>query len=215
LNAAATPRNTRAQKLPHPGQNLSAFPHETSTSETKFRAHGVAENAWYFSSSANGRFNLRSPRGTNCFADNALTAIREALGERVSDGQPIFADDAAAFRVSSITPPAGEKYANITDGDAVLHHVNREMCAGEDYPVYQEWAAAFDASGFDGVRYASRFTTDPGPNSWALFGPENEDKTKVNDVLIDDEIDGITACIDAGIKVLDRGPKVTFRILSR
>jgi len=210
---ASAPRSAPAQRPPHPGQDLSAFPYETSTADTKFRAHGAAFSAWYFSSSTNGRFNLKSPRGTNCFADSARTAIREALGELVSDGQPIFADDAAAVRVSSIIPPAGKKYANIADGDAVLHHVNREMCAGEDYPVYQEWATAFDDSGFDGVRYASRFTTDPGPNSWALFGPENEDKTKAHAVRKGDEIDGITACINAGITVLYRGPKATFRIV--
>jgi RES domain-containing protein len=176
-----------------------------------FRAHAKAYGAGYFASDDGGRFNLTPPRGTNYFADDVYTAVRERLGELVSDGQPLIETKADEMVVSVAVLPSGRKYANVTDKHAADHHVTREMCACDDYAVYQEWAAAFDAAGFAGVRYASRFTTEPGPNSWAQFGPEGADAALT--VRGAEQLDGVTACGEAHVKVLRNGPKSTFTMV--
>jgi RES domain-containing protein len=179
--------------------------------EALFRAHAKAYGAGYFASDNGGRFNLKPPRGTNYFADDVHTAVRERLGELVSDGQPLYEAKADEMVVSVAVLPSGRKYANVNDKDAADHHVTREMCAGFDYAVYQEWAAAFDAAGFAGVRYESRFTTAPGPNSWAQFGPEGADPAlTVRDA---EQLDGFAACEEAHVKILRNGPKSTFSMV--
>lgn len=205
-------RDHPAQKPPHPGQDLSDFPSSTTTRRALFRAHAKVNGPGYFASDDGGRFNLSTPRGTNYFADDVYTAVRERLGELVSDGQGIFEDKADEMVVSVAVLPSGRKYANVTHADAADHHVTRELCAGYDYAVYQEWATAFDAAGFAGVRYASRFTTAPGPNSWAQFGPEGPSTTLTTRAA--EQLDGVTACEKAKVKILHRGPKSSFSMVT-
>jgi len=200
-----------AQKPPQPGQDLSTFPSERKRPTRSYRAHAKIRGVGYFASDSGGRFNLSAPRGTNYFADDVYTAVRERLGELVSDGQAIFEEDADEMVITAVGLPRPAAYANVTHKDAANHHVTREMCAGDDYPVYQEWAAAFDAAGFAGVRYASRFTTDPGPNSWAQFGPAGADMTLIEQP--EQGLDGVAACEEAKVTVLRRAPKSEFTIL--
>jgi hypothetical protein len=206
-------RDSAAQKPPQPGQDLSGFPTVVSDREEKIRAHTTGNGPWYFAPGPGGRFGLQSPRGTNYFADDLFTAVRERLGDLVSDGQPIFVDQAESMTVSTVVLPAGLNFANVTDKNAALHHVTRELCAGDDYEVTQAWAEAIADADFDGIRYASRFTTEPGPNSWALFGSEGPDDDL--EVIASKEVDGVTACLAAEVPVLYAGPKSNFRIVQQ
>jgi hypothetical protein len=97
--------------------------------------------------------------------------------------------------VTEIAGTAG-RYANISHPQAVRFGVLRELATMVPYTIPQLWAVAFQRFGFRGVRYASRFTTIPRPNAWAIFGNHGASPLRTGAVL-----DGVTACQRAGILV--------------
>jgi hypothetical protein len=193
-------RQSVAQDYPQTGQDLTKFPSEVLPAEHRWRAHSVGYGAWYFNSSGGGRFDLDTPNGTCYFADDVETAVRERLGQRVVVVQQITETLANEMQVSVVLPAAGVPFANIVDPAAARHGVTRELGVMSDYGVSQQWAEAFHTTGFGGVRYSSRFTTSPGPNSWAMFGPEGPDLNgKTVPALT---MSGPEACLISGIKVM-------------
>lgn len=90
------------------------------------------------------------------------------------------------------------RFANISDPAAVRWGVLRELATMTPYDVPVEWAQAFRSVDHDGVRYASRFTTEPGPSSWAVFGASG-----AASVPALSSATGEDACTEAGIEVRD------------
>ena len=90
----------------------------------------------------------------------------------------------------------------IRNGRTVRSGVGAELQTMGDYRVPQAWARAFDASGFAGVRYSTRFTSAAAANAWAVFGdagiPRKPRPERVHR-------DGIAACRESGIRVLEDG----------
>lgn len=158
------------QRPPAPRVDLTSFPDTTVTAEQEmYRAHASARSAWWFDNGAAGRFNLRGPRGSCCTATTVDTAVRERVREHVSQTGMVDPEFASEFVVSKVSAPLPHRCAAVSHTDAARHDIVRELVTMHDYTVPQAWAAAFDESGFDGVFYASAFTTG-GASAYALFG---------------------------------------------
>lgn len=196
-------RQEVAQQAPAPGLNLEHFPAAALTTETILtRAHSANYDAGYFSSSMKGRFDLSSPRGTCYAADDIVTAIRESFGVATVGGF-VPAEDASRMRVTLFKGVQGS-FAAVSTPEAANFGVTGELPNMVPYGVPQAWAAAFDEAGYDGIRYASRFS--PGlPAAWAIFGESGA--RQVGDVL--QVLDGPDACAQAGLTVLPLRPKAS------
>jgi len=209
-----TSRNDLAQQPPQPGHDLTSFPAVDGPAARQWRAHSVSFGPWFFGTTGASRFDLpdAGDKGTCYFADEVETAVRESLGPRLSAAQTVTPDLAAAFTVSAIVPPSPRRYADVNDKAAVRHGVTRELTTTVRYDVTNAWADALHQAGFDGVRYASRFTTEAAANSWALFGPKGPDASLP--VVNAEQLTGSEACAAAGITVLAPPPaKRALRII--
>lgn len=189
-------RQRITQEAPDVDVRLDAFPAvELASDREVVRVHGVQHGPGWFSSDQGGRFDLALPRGT-CYAGDSLgVALREALGGTARQDRVPASE--ARLRAASVLVGFTGRFAAVSEPDAARFGVTAELTSMPTYAVPQAWAAAFDASGFDGIRYAARFT--PGPaNSWAVFGPAGAHPLgRVVEV-----VPGIEACRRAGLRVL-------------
>lgn len=193
-------RNAVAQLPPADGVDLTEFPAADPPSGNYFRAHTIGRGPWFFASAGSGRFDIQKPNGSCYLADRPETAIRESLGVFTATTGCVTSEMAEQKQVSFLALPGGLRAANLSDHLAIRYKVTRELSTMSDYSVPHSWAKAFHSNGFGGVRYSSRFTTEPGPNSWAVFGEDGEDAgRKFGHVR---PITGREACEEAGIRVL-------------
>lgn len=221
-------RNTVAQQPPHPDVDLRDFPTEDlAEGATVWRAHRASNQPWYFSNRGSGRFDLNrdialsAARGTCYVADDVESAFREAVGVQANEAGELAGDFADERVVSRLGIIATVKAANVNSSRAVRYGITRELCTMADYDIPQEWAVTFDEVQFEspaapvpcgGIRYASRFTTTPGPNCWALFGESGQQTSYGTDPL--EQIAGRRAAEMSGFTVIDIPPKRSLRILS-
>lgn len=194
-------RRQVAQEPPRDLEELSGFPTaELGDDSRLYRAHRRTRSPWFNCQDLECRFDLIGSDGTCYLADDSDTAIRESLGPKAVTGG-VFADLADQKVVTALRVPPAET-ADITDRDAVRYGITRELCTLTDYTLTQAWAEAFHALGLDGIRYSSRLTTEPGPNSWALFGPAGVQ----GGVTAVETTPGRIAARNAGIEVIDVPP---------
>lgn len=202
-------RRRVVQRRPRTDIDLTAFPSQISTSRIIFRAVTRGREAWWYSSSGAGRFDLTPPRGTSYWADDAATAARERLGDRILDSGAVTTPAAMAFDVARARLPRNRRFAEVSSRDAARFGVTRELVTMIDYGVPQAWARAFDHADFNGIRYASRFTTGA-PTAWAIFGTAGLDRQRTETT----PVAGIDACRAAGIEVLPLpGPKRMYTVI--
>ncbi len=124
---------------------------------------------WWFSSDAEGRFDLVPPRGTCYLADDEIGAILEVLGP-VTVVSPAWA---GRLRMWHLGLPHQCRAADTTVRAARGFGVTAELADMVPYDMPQRWAAAFAAAGHQGVRYRVRH--DPGGSrALALFGAAGE-----------------------------------------
>lgn len=189
-------RQRVTQEAPDAGVRLDAFPAvELASDHEVVRVHGLQHDPGWFSFDKGGRFDLALPRGT-CYAGDALgVALREALGGMARHDRVPASE--ARLRAATVLVGLTGRFAAVSEPDAARFGVTAELTSMPTYAVPQAWAEAFDAAGFDGIRYTARFT--PGPaNSWAVFGPAGAHPLgRVVEV-----IPGIEACRRAGLRVL-------------
>ncbi|MEU5840982.1 RES family NAD+ phosphorylase [Rhodococcus sp. NPDC047139] len=164
-----------AVALRPPARPLQRFPdRELTAAQPLHRGHQAANGPWWFASAGGGRFDLTPPRGTCYLAFDEVTAIRETVGQALATTGVISEDFAATRRLSTLTVPHDHRLADTCAGQAADFGLTRELSSMTPYAVPQEWAAAFDAVGFTGIQYQTRFTTGPNPNAVALFGQAGE-----------------------------------------
>lgn len=197
------------QEAPAADLDLGPFPAAVSVPETVFRAHAKTHGPCYFSNTGAGRFDLAEKRGTMYAADDAETALRESLGPLATSGKTLAGADADRIVISEIPLPGG-RYADVSAKTAVRFGVLRELATMLLYQIPQAWAARFDAFGFSGIHYPSRFTTEATANAWAVFGSAGPDDS----VTALHQTSGQLACADAGIPVASPTAKNTFRFLT-
>ena len=190
-----------AQQLPAPNRPLTGFPEAIIPDGTPvYRAFNVSRSPGFYTSGRGGRFNLVTPRGTLYFASDIDTAVREKVREAVVTSRIISRGMADSFHVAVFNAD-GVRGADLAHVAAARFGVTRELGTMDDYTVTRAWAAAFDAEGFDGVHYGSRFTTGQAA-AWAVFGAEGETDLCATSVISGDE-----ACQIAHITVA--GPIVS------
>lgn len=160
--------------LPAPSA-LGGFPRwRLTTRRALKRGHRTKRGAWWFASSGSGRFDLPEPQGTCYLALDTPTAIREAVGERLTALGVIDYGFAAERCVSSLHVPRSHALADACHVSAADYGVTRELSTITPYTLPQKWADAFNASKCAGIRYQTRFTTGAAPNAVALFGQAGE-----------------------------------------
>lgn len=202
-------RTDVAQQPPGDDLDLTGFPAAESRGTTFYRAKRHDRGAWWFASTPadadgvdGGRFDLADPRGTCYWADSVEVAVRERLAHHTLHTNTVFAARAREMVVVAARASRGRRFADVTDTAAVRSGVGAELQTMGDYRVPQAWARAFDASGFAGVRYSTRFTSAAAANAWAVFGdagiPRKPRPERVHR-------DGIAACRESGIRVLEDG----------
>ncbi len=160
-------------RAPDAGQDLSTFPGLTLRSNQRFYRCSLTSNGpWWFSSSGDGRFDLRPPRGTCYLATDPIIAVREALGPTV--GRRIVAGEWFEQRsVRLLRLPRPLRVACVVDASASRHGVTLEINTVIPYNIPQAWAEAVDAAGFGGVAYLLRHSASP-ERGIALFSNAGE-----------------------------------------
>jgi hypothetical protein len=141
------------------------------------RTEAPDRGVWWFSSSpetaarpASGRFDLPEPQGTCYLASSAVAAVDELIGPDVAARGWVEEPLVDGRVVSRIALPRPVRAANVSVSKALRFRVTGELTATGDYDLTQDWARTFHACGFDGVRYALRFS--PGASrGLAMFGP--------------------------------------------
>jgi hypothetical protein len=94
--------------------------------------------------------------------------------------------------------------AAINNEQASNYGITRELATMSNYAITREWAERLANAGFDGIHYASRFTTEMEANAWAVFGDAGPDATR--QVVDANTYDGHVASREAGFKVLPPPP---------
>ena len=159
--------------LQKPNVPLDSFPdHPLRRGAVVYRAHGSKNEPWWFASTPDGRFNLETPHGTCYVARDIETAVEEVLAPAAGGMRIVSEAQADSFVVSRLKPSKSYTLANIASAKAKSFGATREMsgAAGGVYVITRLWAAALAAAGFNGILYASRFTTVMSENAIALFG---------------------------------------------
>ncbi|WP_374459022.1 RES family NAD+ phosphorylase [Microbacterium sp.] len=124
------------------------------------KATGKAHSPWFFSS-APGRFNLNSPRGTLNCAEKAECAVREALGKALMgavgttdlprsqvNGLHLSEFEAPALVLADFTNPKAVSFG-VVPGDLAAPR--------KSYKKTRAWAEAMADAGHDGIINISRF----------------------------------------------------------
>lgn len=185
------------QPGPAAGQDLADFRAELlPEGQLVHRSHRPDLGPCHFNGAPTFRFNLLNGRGTCYVADDVGTAVREKVREQILVQGVLPASMANAFVVSTIRMGRSFSCAAIGSPDALTHRVTRMLATMDDYDIPQQWAAAFDAAGFDGIRYGSSFTNGA-ETAWALFDEEGEHP--FGEAL--DSLSGADACAAVGIEV--------------
>ena len=170
---ARRPPDTRQQPSigpPPPVEALAGFPvWHVHAGTVLCRVTSSSLGPWWFSSDASGRFDLAPPRGTCYLADDEVGALLEVLGP-VLVVSPVWAGRLSMWHLGL---PAQCSAADTTVRAARGFGVTAELASITPYELPQRWAAAFAATGHQGVRY--RIRHDPaGTRALALFGAAGE-----------------------------------------
>lgn len=133
-----------------PPASLDGFPAVTVGGKTPFfRIHGLAHDPWWFCGCGHCRFDLAKPRGACYLALEPLASFVE-----VFRGFGAIAEaDVASRGLATLRLEKPRRVADCTDRRARRFGVTAAIHATPDYTLTQAWARAFDAAGFDGIRY--------------------------------------------------------------
>ncbi|MDQ3631073.1 MAG: RES family NAD+ phosphorylase [Actinomycetota bacterium] len=148
---------------------MKGFPRRTLRADrTLFRIHKAVDDAWWFSSSGEGRFDpVGSGQGACYLAETPLGAWVETFRRQMT-----WSEAAILGRGLFVGETGRElRLADLTSRRALQFGVTATVSAGEDYHASQAFAANALVAGFDGLRYWVRH--DPRQNlaGVALFAP--------------------------------------------
>ena len=155
---------------PPPPDDLAGFPvWHVHAGTVLCRVTTSGFGPWWFSSDARGRFDLAPPRGTCYLADDEIAALLEVLGP-VTVVSPRWAGRLSMWHLGLTRQCTA---ADTTVRAARGFGMTGELASMTPYAVPQQWAAAFAAARYEGVRYRVRH--DPsGGRALALFGAAGE-----------------------------------------
>jgi hypothetical protein len=148
--------------------DIARLPRKTLKAGTQlYRIHRADKGAWFFSDSANGRFNpTGSPgRGACYWAERPLGAWVEAFRTTLT----LTRDDIAARALSTIRLTSDLVVRDLTVKRALAAGVTAAVSAGGDYTPPQQLADALQRL-HDGVRYRARHDLSQQLIAIAWFG---------------------------------------------
>lgn len=172
-----------------------------------WRVVRAGRGPWWFGSSLAGRFDLPGPRGTCYLASDPLTALLELIGPEMADGGVVPEGSLANRRLRQLRVPEAKRLADAISRRAAKW-VTAEIHTIVPYELPQLWAHAWDAVGFEGVRYFVRH--DPSRDGFdvALFGAAGERRSwkRGREQVIDSTVqqDLLDRC---GVRVVPRPSK--------
>jgi hypothetical protein len=161
---------------------------------------------WWFSSDGSGRFDLSPPEGTCYFAIDAFAAIREA--SRLGPVTPAWIAERELRHVSPPDPRA--RLAATTRKAAGAYGLTNELTTLLPYDLPREWAAAFRAHGFGGIRHILRHDPRARPGGISWFGRVGDDpgRERSREPL------SAAAVRAAGVQVLDVPHSSALRVVT-
>jgi hypothetical protein len=161
---------------PPPGALVDFPSFELNPTQTLFRVHSRGRSPLWYCSCMDCRFDLDTPRGTCYASEESIGAFIEVFGRLRGDGAipaPISWKEVDARCLSYLRVFA--VLADCTSAGAARLGVTAEIHAGGvgdtvEYAVHHKWAAAFQAAGFDGIRFRLRHDPSTQLVGIALFG---------------------------------------------
>lgn len=154
-----------------PPADLRRFPRRTVRHTVElYRIHRAGFHPWWFASEGNGRFDLSPPAGTCYLATSPLGAFVEVF----RDFTFVAEADVVARSLSRLHLPTDVVLADCTSARACPFGVTAAVHSTPDHDTTQAWAAAWQAAGFDGVRYYCGNDPSQFEVSVALFGEAGE-----------------------------------------
>jgi hypothetical protein len=193
--------------LGSPPTDLSNFPvADVASGASLWRIHPRQYDPIWFGSDGRSRFDLAAPEGTCYLAEDPLGAFVEVF----RDTTTLASGDLALRRITQWRVLRDIRLADCSHRLARSFGVTAALHSSPDYRVTQDWARAFAAAGFDGIRYL--VSHDPAQKlaGVALFGAAGEpadngefgslDSANIDDTLID------RAVKELGFKVIPSSP---------
>jgi hypothetical protein len=158
---------------PADAQALVGFPHQRLGSRAAlFRVTRRGRGPWWFSGSLQGRFDLKSPRGTCYLATDPLVALLEVVGPSRLRGA-VSQTFLAERRLRRLQLPVPRSLAELSARRAARFGVTLEIHSIVPYDRPQAWAERLAQAGSEGLLYLVRH--DPsGARGVALFGRQGE-----------------------------------------
>lgn len=193
---------------PATAARIDGFPASTiRANKVIYRAHRTTLGPWWFCSCGDCRFDLSAPRGTCYLAESRVAALREALGLRLIAAGVVDQDELTGRVISALRLPGHIRVANTTSAKAANHGVTREISTVVPYTLTRQWAQAWAAAGFDGIRYLGRLSTsvDPKARCLAIFGAAGAGDT--NYAVDPDPEPAVDTARAAGITIVDTLPR--------
>lgn len=160
--------------LGEPPAGLSAFPAWTlAPAHVLARIHRVGNDARYFGSSGDYRFDLASPRGSLYAAETAVGSFIE-----VFRAVPFVPQAEVDVRLlAGIRVPDERRVADCTASGSRRFGLTGAIHSTPDHALCQRWAEAFAAAGFAGMRYRGSHDPSMTEIGLALFGQAGVDES--------------------------------------
>ena len=153
--------------LQAPPGDLSKFPaYVLQPSVPIFRIHQASHDAWWFCNDGFCRFDLMAPLGTCYAAEDPLGAFVETF----RDFGAVSERDVATRKVATLRVGRPLRLADCTTARARGYGLTAEIHSAPEYDRTRQWAAAFAAAGFEGIRYFARYDPSASLRSLGLFG---------------------------------------------
>lgn len=160
------------QQAPDEQGDYRDFPRRTIKAGSRwFRQHLAHVQPWWFSSSADGRFDLAPPYGTCYLAATPQSALRERLGPDLAIHGRVAASLIDGRVVSELTLPHRVKAADLeSDRASTVYGITGELTVMTPYDVTRAWARVMHRSAFGGVLGRLRFSLGREDVGLGLFG---------------------------------------------
>ena len=195
----AVSREEVAQQLPAENQDWRTFPASTLRAGTLlYRAARRGRSPWWFCSDGDCRFDLTGERGTCYLGTDAVSGVLETIGPEWLSGRTLSPGFVRLRVLHTWRLAEPKRMANLVSRRAVGFRVTNELSSMTPYDVPQAFAQLFDGlrrSGrpvFEGIRFRTRFDTDPHARGVALFGAAGNaedprsDAREIDDDLLDE-----------------------------
>ena len=153
MTAPRKPNRQSGPALGSPPADLSGFPSASlDRFQGAYRAFRTPKEPGWYSSSGEGRFDLKPPHGTLYVADDVGTAVRERLGEVAVRSQSVPRSVVEDMAVACLSFER-RNCASLAYSGIVRWGVTRELETMVPYELPQTWANAFFTAGFEGIQW--------------------------------------------------------------